>query len=100
LQAIELPVSLYESIKEQNPVKAHRLIKTLEPNVLHILSELIMSLTAGNLQLENKLSLLIIQDLGILSLQTDNTFINKVLLPLFKNERKLPVTLTHKAENH
>ena len=97
---MQLPIAIYEAAKEQNPAKAQRLIKNLDAKFLHILAELILNVTAGHPELECALSNLIIQDLDVLSRQQDQVFINKVLLPLFKNERTLPITLTHKTENH
>jgi len=56
-------------------------------------------LTAGNSDIESELSKLVIDDLEILSKQSDEVFINQILLRLFKLEKTLPVSLTQKTDN-
>lgn len=58
-----------------------------------------MQLTAGNSDIESELSKLVIDDLEILSKQSDEVFINQILLRLFKLEKTLPVSLTQKTDN-
>lgn len=60
---------------------------------LVLLVELILRISAGNTLIESKLAKLVIQDMKLLSTQRDMFFVNKVLLPLIKNEECLPVCL-------
>jgi len=63
------------------------------------LNELVLQLTAGNSDIESELSKLVIDDLEILSKQSDEVFTNQILLRLFKLEKTLPVSLTQKTDN-
>lgn len=99
LQADEMPLVIYDSIKESDPVKAQRLIKNIDSKILFILTELILKLTVGNDQLENKMSKQVIQDLEVLQQFNDSVFIDKLLLPLFKLEHTLPVTIMQKMDS-
>lgn len=94
-----MPIKIYEAIKEENPIKAKRLIRNIDKKLLCILTELVLQLTAGNSEIESELSKLVIDDLEILSKQSDEVFINQILLRLFKLEKTLPVSLTQKTDN-
>jgi hypothetical protein len=56
-----------------------------------LIVEIILRLSAGNKQIEQQLSKIVIEDLETLKKKRDMFFINKVLLPLIKNEETLPI---------
>jgi len=83
LQANEMPLIIYESMKEADPIKAKRLIKNLDSKVLFILTELVLQLTTGCASLEAALAKQIIADLDVLCKQQDEVFIKNLMLPFF-----------------
>lgn len=91
LQDEEIPLKIYECIKEAKPVEAGRVVKQMSEECLVLLVELILRISAGNAALESKLAQLVIEDMKLLSTHRDMFFVNKVLLPLIKNEQCLPV---------
>ncbi len=93
LQEEEIPLKIYEFIKEVKPVEAGRVIKHMSEECLVLLVELILQISAGNTLMESKLAQSVIVDMKLLSTQRDMFFVNKVLLPLIKNEDCLPVCL-------
>jgi hypothetical protein len=93
LQDEEIPIKIYEFIKETKPMEAGRVIKNMSEECLVLLVELILRISAGNTVMESKLAKSVILDMKLLSTQRDMFFVNKVLLPLIKNEDCLPVCL-------
>ena len=63
-----------------------RIIKNFQEDYLVLLVELILRIAAGNKQIEQQLTNTVIADLESLKSKRDIFFINKVLLPLIKNE--------------
>jgi len=78
-----MPLIIYESMKEADPIKAKRLIKNLDSKVLFILTELVLQLTTGCASLEAALAKQIIADLDVLCKQQDEVFIKNLMLPFF-----------------
>ena len=94
LQTEGLPLKLYELLKENDPEDMKvRVIKPFNEEYLILIVELILRITAGNKQIEQQLTNTVISDLATLKSKRDMFFINKVLLPLIKNEETIPVCL-------
>lgn len=55
--------------------------------------ELIKHLISGEPELENELAAMLMKDLEHMSKFRDMSFVNKVFLPLLRNEKTLPVCL-------
>jgi hypothetical protein len=85
---------LYELIKENDPVGMQtKIIKEFKEEYLVLIVELILRISAGNKEIEQKLTNTVIGDLETLKQKRDMFFINKILLPLIKNEETLPICL-------
>lgn len=72
-----------------------RIIRKLPEDFLQILVELILTVAAGDDEIEQHLAVAVIQDMENMS-KRDMVFINKILLPLIKNEASIPVCLFDK----
>lgn len=70
-----------------------RIIKQFSEEYLVLLMELILKISAGHKQLEEALTNTVIKDLDTLRTKRDMFFINKVLLPLIRNESTVPVCI-------
>ena len=70
-----------------------KIIKEFKEEYLVLIVELILRISAGNKQIEQQLTNTVIGDLETLKQKRDMFFINKVLLPLIKNEETLPICL-------
>jgi hypothetical protein len=87
LQNDKLPIKLYQLIKETDlKGQETRVIKEYQEDYLVLLVELILRISAGHKQLEEELTATVIKDLDSLRTKRDMFFINKVLLPLIRNE--------------
>lgn len=85
---------MYELIKENDPVGMQtKIIKEFKEEYLVLIVELILRISAGNKEIEQKLTNTVIGDLETLKQKRDMFFINKILLPLIKNEETLPICL-------
>lgn len=85
---------MYELIKENDPVGMQtKIIKEFKEEYLVLIVELILRISAGNKEIEQKLTNTVIGDLETLKKKRDMFFINKILLPLIKNEETLPICL-------
>jgi len=73
-------------------------MRQMSDNYLTLLIELILKICAGNSNLETKLASKVIEDMNQLT-KRDLAFINKLLLPLIKNEDSLPVCLVGKESS-
>ena len=93
LQAEGLPIMLYRLIKEKDAKESKRIIKDLNTDLLQLVMQIILKVSAGHTESESKLSMELIEDTSLLAEVRDKTFIYKVLLPLIKNEVTIPVTL-------
>ena len=87
-------MKLYNIIKEtdERGVEA-RIIKQFPEEYLVLLIELILKISAGHKQLEQALTDAVIKDLDTLRHKRDMFFINKILLPLIRNELTVPVCI-------
>ena len=56
LQDEEIPLKIYEFIKEQKPVEAGKVVKSMSDECLVILVELILRISSGNSKIEAKLA--------------------------------------------
>ena len=92
LQDMNLPIKLYQMIRCQDE-KSDRIVKEYNWDVLVLLVELILKVSAGHSDLEEQLTKTVLEDLKSLSKKRDLFFINKVLLPLIKNELTIPVCI-------
>ena len=92
LQDMNLPIKLYQMIRCLDE-KSERIVKEYNEDVLVLLVELILKVSAGHSDLEEKLTKTVLEDLKNLSKKRDLFFINKVLLPLIKNELTIPVCI-------
>ena len=63
LQAEGLPISLYNLMKEKNVKESKRIIKDFEENLLQLLIQIILKVSAGHEESEAKLSLAVIEDI-------------------------------------
>lgn len=91
---MKLPLIIYEHIKESDPAELEkRIIKEFKEEFLILLVELILRVSAGNKELEKELADLILKDLETLKTKRDMIFINKLLLPLIRNEKTVPICL-------
>lgn len=70
-----------------------KIIKEFKEEYLVLIVELILRISAGNKEIEQKLTNTVIGDLETLKQKRDMFFINKILLPLIKNEETLPICL-------
>lgn len=70
-----------------------RIVKQFKEEYLMLIVELILRISAGNKLIEQSLTNTVIGDLETLKSKRDMFFINKVLLPLIKNEETLPLCL-------
>lgn len=61
-----------------------------------LLVELILCVSAGHKDLEKELTQTVIKDLDSLRTKRDMYFINKVLLPLIRNEATVPICIIEK----
>jgi hypothetical protein len=93
LQAEDLPIALYNLMKEKDAKEAKRIVKDFEEDLFQLVVQIILKVSAGHEESEKKLSVAVIEDIQHLAEIRDKTFINKVLLPLIKNEVTLPVSL-------
>jgi hypothetical protein len=82
-------------IKEEDPKNSGKIMRNINENYLVLLIELILRISAGDSNIETKLSILVIEDMNKLT-KRDLLFINKLLLPLIRNEDSLPVCLLGK----
>lgn len=64
-----------------------------------LIVELICRVSAGHKELEEELTNTVIQDIGLLHSKRDMFFINKVLLPLIRNEQTVPVSVLEKSKS-
>jgi hypothetical protein len=94
LQHDELPIKLYELLKEA--ADADRIVKPFHEDYLVLIVELIMRTSAGNKELEERLTNTVIQDLELLQKKRDMPFINKVLLPMIRNEMTVPICIAER----
>lgn len=100
LQKSKLPLSLYDSIIEKDPVTSGQIMKVnYSEEYLTLLTEIILTVSAGCKELEDELSQKVIKDIEHLGKQRDMFFINKVLLALIRNEAVLPVCLVEKIQS-
>ena len=93
LQTEGLPITLYNLMKEKDPKETKRIVKDFDENLLQLLIQIVLKISAGHEESETKLSQAVIEDIKNLAEIRDKVFINKVLLPLIKNEVTLPVAL-------
>jgi len=70
-----------------------RIIKRFKEEYLVLIVELILRISAGNKEIEQQLTNTVIGDLETLKSKRDMFFINKILLPLIKNEETVPLCL-------
>ena len=84
---------MYNLMKEKDPKETKRIVKDFDDNLLQLLIQIVLKISAGHEESETKLSQAVIEDIQNLSEIRDKVFINKVLLPLIKNEITLPVAL-------
>jgi len=91
LQTENLPLKIYNFIKEKDPEKSGQIIRNLSEDFLALMVELILRISAGNKEIESKLAEVVIADFKYLKQQRDMFYINKMILPLIKNEATLPV---------
>ena len=87
-----MPFTLYKILRLQREESDGKL-GSLSASVGIAIVDLVKSLVAGHETLEGELADLLIEDLGDLSRHRDMDFVNKVLIPLIRVERTLPVTL-------
>lgn len=93
-QSDNLPVQLYNLLKEDDPKGMEtRIIKEYNEEYLVLIVELILRISAGHKALEEELTKTVIKDLDTLRTKRDMYFINKVLLPLIRNEMTVPVCI-------
>ena len=99
LQNDKLPIKLYQLIKETDlKGQETRVIKEYQEDYLVLLVELILRISAGHKQLEEELTATVIKDLDSLRTKRDMFFINKVLLPLIRNEQTVPVCVVDRKK--
>lgn len=99
LQDDNLPIKLYQLIKETDEKGMEtRIIKEYQEDYLVLLVELILKISAGHKQLEEQLTSTVIKDLDTLRTKRDMFFINKVLLPLIRNEQTVPVCIIDRKQ--
>lgn len=75
-----------------------RIIRKLPEEFLQLIVELILIVAAGDDSIEHQLALEVISDMENMG-KRDMIFINKILLPLIKNEATLPVCLFDKESS-
>ena len=92
LQAENLPVALYNFIREHNPEEAGRILKALDEGLLKAVIELLLKVAAGHGPSEEELSKVMLADIQLLAKIRDRAFINQLLLPLIENEVTIPVS--------
>ena len=93
LQDMNLPIKLYQLIREKGDENSEQIIQKFDNDYLVLIVELILKISAGHSQLEEQLTKTVIEDLTTLRKKRDMFFINKVLLPLIKNEMTIPVCI-------
>lgn len=64
-----------------------------------LIVELIVRVSAGHKELEDELTSTVIKDLGLLHSKRDMYFINKVLLPMIRNEQTVPICIMEKSKS-
>lgn len=85
----EVGLKLYEAITKINSVHPHKLSLTIKRLVI----KLIIKLTLGFEKNENLLAKRIIKDLEPLKEKKDIDYVNNILTPLLKAEKKVPISL-------
>jgi len=72
------PQRVYKAIKEEDPVKASRVVRDLDPKLRNIALQLILKLSIGNDQAERDLTAEVLKDLHHLTTIVDPFFIDQV----------------------
>lgn len=88
-------VQLYDAISHVSSTHPHKLTLSIQRLVI----ELIIKLTIGFKDNENTLALKIIKDLEPLKYKKDIDFVNNILTPLLKAEKKIPVSFDFKDKS-
>lgn len=90
------PLKLYANLRSTNPDSTLRIIRSdhhISEVELDLFIELIKHLVADNNDLEQELSGMLMKDLEYMSRFRDMVFVNRVFLPLLRNEGALPLCL-------
>lgn len=74
-------------------------MKLYPEEYLTLIVELIIRVSTGHQKLENDLTNALINDLDLLQSIRDMNFINKVLLPMIRNEGTVPVCMIEKNQS-
>ncbi len=93
LQTDKTPLRLYKAIKEDDPIKAGRIIRQLEPKLKAIVLNFVLKISSENADLERELSQEVLKDMEHLTTITDPYFIEHVFSQFLHNESRLPVSI-------
>jgi hypothetical protein len=97
LQTNKMPLRLYKAIKEDDPIKAGRIIRQLEPKLKTIVLRFVLKISSENAELERELTQEVLRDMDHLTTITDPYFIEHVFSQFLHNESRLPVSIQLKA---
>jgi len=91
-----VPLRLYKAIKEDDPIKAGRIIRELK-KIRVVAINLVLKVAVGHPELERELTAEVLKDMDHLKTITDAYFIENVFSQFLHNEYRLPVSIALKA---
>jgi len=73
-----MPIRLYKAIREEDPIKAGRIIRQLDPKLKTIVLKLVLKISSENVELERELTQEVLKDMDNLTIISDPYFIEHV----------------------